>query len=54
MAPAKGSKPEINPWGWTNSVQAEDVGLEHILKAYRIIGYHYCEERRYVLSLLIV
>jgi hypothetical protein len=46
MAPAKGNKPEINPWAWIVTVDSDDIGLEHVLRAYRIIDFKPCEETR--------
>ncbi|XP_021949612.1 ubiquitin carboxyl-terminal hydrolase 48 [Folsomia candida] len=46
MAPAKGSKPEVNPWSWASSVEPENIGLEQLRKAYRVVDYKPCEDPR--------
>lgn len=49
MAPAKGSKPEVNPWSWASSVEPENIGLEQLRKAYRVVDYKPCEDPRLTL-----
>lgn len=46
MAPAKANKPEIQPWAWVVTVSPENVELEHMLKAYRVLDFKPCDDPR--------